>query len=343
LVLAQQTQPSNLDLIISESLCFDIVVKDAVCFWPSDLNSTTLSIFGVSMKDAFRKLECATWAIYMRTFVSFISIFKLLFTYFRRSSLAGYFPSGLHPWLCHWASVLLAYNLEAFIAEWSSTILSVQGMWCNCRYNPLKSAAFLAKRVWNCAFLTHECTSRFLITKRHEEDDLVSKDSSRVRVMKTTGWCRNSCLIASHTQAGVAWIDWCRHWTESVVKWCPNNGAIHVTRYVWISGLYSVASWRRLYTSNRILAKFSPTHRARRVGCWENWRTGKESTSPSVRALFVLPCTEGTIIEHWRKRQIVRLATFHQLVVLNHRWCLNPGVKSMDVTSGVVFHREVFE
>ena len=156
---------------------------------------------------------------------------------------------------------------------------------CHCWYNPLKRVAFLAKRVWNCAFLTHECTSRFLITKRHEEDDLVSEDRSRVRVMKTTGWCRNSCLVASHTQAGVAWTDWCRHWTESMVKCCPNNGAIHVTRYVWISGLYSVASWRRLHTSNRMLAKFSPTHRARRVGCWENWRTGKES-SLSVRALF---------------------------------------------------------
>lgn len=47
----EQTQPSNLDLIISESLCFDTVGKDAVFFlidtMPADLNCTTLSILGV--------------------------------------------------------------------------------------------------------------------------------------------------------------------------------------------------------------------------------------------------------------------------------------------------------
>lgn len=61
----EQTQPSNLDLIISESLCFDTVGKDAVFFFlidtmPADLNRTTLSILGVLMKDVLRELECAT-------------------------------------------------------------------------------------------------------------------------------------------------------------------------------------------------------------------------------------------------------------------------------------------
>jgi hypothetical protein len=60
----EQTQPSNLDLIISESLCFDTVGKDAVFFlidtMPADLNRTTLSILGVLMKDVLRELECAT-------------------------------------------------------------------------------------------------------------------------------------------------------------------------------------------------------------------------------------------------------------------------------------------
>lgn len=58
----EQTQPSNLDLIISESLCFDIVGKDAVYLdaMPADLNSITLSMSGVLLKAVFRNFECAT-------------------------------------------------------------------------------------------------------------------------------------------------------------------------------------------------------------------------------------------------------------------------------------------